>query len=270
MKKSFVLVILLSACLISPVLFADDENPVRAELISEVKSVQPGHPFWVAIHFKMDEGWHTYWKNPGEVGLPNKVKWDLPEGFEAGKLKWPYPEKIMEGDIAAFAYEGEVLLLSEIKTPASIEGPEVTLKAEVGWLACKEICLPGEASVTLSLPVTAETPEADERNKDLFSVTRSHLPVTEPAWGVKVESSWGKFKLQFAALAQLESAEFFPIEKRVVELSANQDFKKTKEGYELMLVRAKDFDKSIKQFQGVLVVRGIGADAKAIWVDVNL
>lgn len=270
MKKYFLLLILLSLFLVPTRLFCDDDNPVRGELIAEVKSIQPGQPFSVGIWLKMDEGWHTYWKNPGEVGLPNKVQWQLPEGFAAGELKWPYPEKIMEGDIAAFAYENEVLLLAEISTPNSIDGSEVALKAKIGWLACKEICLPGEAEAMLTLPVTMESPEADEHHKNLFSLTRSQLPATEPAWNVKVVSGWGKFKLRFAALAQLESAEFFCLDKRVVDLAAAQTFQKTKEGYELVLPRAKDFDKNINQLQGVLVVRSIGSDAKAIWVDANL
>jgi len=270
MKKQHGLLLLLLMLLCQPRLFCDSDNPVRAELISESKSVQPGKALWVGIHFKMDEGWHTYWKNPGEVGLPNKVAWNLPDGFSAGELEWPYPKKIMEGDITAFAYENEVLLLSEIKTPGSFEGSEVALKAKVGWLACKEICLPGEADVLLTLPVRSEDPESDERYKDLFSLTRSHLAENEPGWNFKIQNSWGKIKLQFSALAQLESAEFFSLDKRVIDLAAPQEFQKTKEGYELILVRAKDFDKSKEQLQGVLVVRGIGADAKAIRVNLNL
>src|SRR6185369_1520698 len=67
---------------------------VEAELVSEVESIQPGQPFWVALRLKMEDHWHTYWQNPGDSGLATKIIWNLPEGFRAESIQWPYPEKI--------------------------------------------------------------------------------------------------------------------------------------------------------------------------------
>ncbi|HET6522033.1 MAG TPA: protein-disulfide reductase DsbD domain-containing protein, partial [Geminicoccaceae bacterium] len=62
---------------------------VEARLVSEVEAVRPGAPFWVALRLRMAEGWHTYWRNPGDSGLPTTIEWTLPEGFEASEIVWP-------------------------------------------------------------------------------------------------------------------------------------------------------------------------------------
>ena len=83
---------------------------VTVNLIQEEETVQPGRPFWVALHLNLEEGWHVYWKNPGDAGIPLKVEWKLPEGFEAGPLQWPFPEKFTMSDMVGFGYKGEVIL----------------------------------------------------------------------------------------------------------------------------------------------------------------
>src|SRR5206468_8787492 len=93
---------------------------VEAELVSEVASIQPGQPFWVALRLKMEEHWHTYWQNPGDSGLASKITWNLPEGFSADPIKWPYPERIEAQPLVSFGYSGEVFLLVKIHPPASL------------------------------------------------------------------------------------------------------------------------------------------------------
>ena len=59
---------------------------VRAELISEVSQVKPGEPFWVALRLTIRPHWHTYWKNPGDSGLPTEINWTLPAGVKADSI----------------------------------------------------------------------------------------------------------------------------------------------------------------------------------------
>ena len=67
----------------------DESEPVKVELVAEDTSIQEGKPFWVAIHFLPEEGWHLYWKNPGDAGAAPDVEWKLPEGFSVKPLLWP-------------------------------------------------------------------------------------------------------------------------------------------------------------------------------------
>jgi thiol:disulfide interchange protein/DsbC/DsbD-like thiol-disulfide interchange protein len=148
----------------------------EASLLANVQSVQPGKPFTVGLRLRMSPGWHTYWVNPGESGLATSIQWTLPEGFQAGEIQWPLPEKTIEsGDVLTYGYSGETLLMVSI-TPSPLvpPGSHVTLKARAEWLECQATCVPGAAAVELTLPVLADS--ASPAHEALFAGYRAKLP----------------------------------------------------------------------------------------------
>jgi thiol:disulfide interchange protein/DsbC/DsbD-like thiol-disulfide interchange protein len=148
-------------------------------LIADVRSVTPGGTWTAGILLKMEQGWHTYWKNAGEAGLPTTIAWDLPAGLKAGETIWPIPHKYTEGgEVVTFGYGDETMLMVPITVSTDLRpGSKVTLKARVDWLECKNVCIPGSDTVTLSLPVTAGEPRPD--NTDLFDRYRRQLPLPQ-------------------------------------------------------------------------------------------
>lgn len=154
------------------------KNHTRVQLLSSVKTIRPGMTFTVGLLMKMDPGWHTYWKNPGEAGLPTEVKWTLPKGFGAGEIKWPLPHKYNEsGEVQTYGYAEENMLLVDITAPTDIaSGSTVTLRADVEWLECERICLPGSASVELKVLVTGDGPKPT--NEELFNRYRDQVPLS--------------------------------------------------------------------------------------------
>ena len=132
--------------LVSGAMAAPVRTPhVEAELVAERTAIEPGRPLTVALRLQMARGWHTYWRNPGDSGLPTKVEWKLPEGYAAGAIQWPAPERLPAGPLTNFGYEGEVLLLTDIRVPANAVGP-VTIAARAEWLVCNpERSIPEEA-----------------------------------------------------------------------------------------------------------------------------
>lgn len=136
-----------------PQSLGEDEVPVRARLVAESTGVAPGGTVRVGLLLEQDEGWHTYWRNPGDSGLATEVIWQLPEGWTAGPLVWPVPHRYVEaGDLVTHGYAGNVVLFTDITAPASARG-EVTLRAAVEWLMCRDLCIPGSAEVALTLDV---------------------------------------------------------------------------------------------------------------------
>jgi thiol:disulfide interchange protein DsbD len=135
-------------------------HPVTAELITEHASVQPGGTTRIGVLFELQDGWHIYAEDPGDAGLPTKVKWSGPRGAKFGPLVWPAHQEFVDpGDIRTFGYSGAVVLSSDVRMPSgSRPGEPVRLAADVEWLACKEICLPGKTSLELALPVSGTTP----------------------------------------------------------------------------------------------------------------
>ena len=87
--------LLLLLCSWKTLAIAQETKGLEIALISEVKSIKAGESFTVGLHLKHHKGFHSYWKNPGVVGLPTSIKWDLPKGFTAGEIQWPYPELTM-------------------------------------------------------------------------------------------------------------------------------------------------------------------------------
>lgn len=164
------------------------KHNTAVELIADVQSVQPGTNFTAGILMKMDPGWHTYWKNGGEAGLATTIKWDLPDGFTAGEIQWPVPHKYVEdGDILTYGYAGENLLLVDISVSPDVRMASATLKAEVRWLECEKICIPGSSNVQLTLPVLAEAPRP--ANAALFEKFRKEIPQPFKSRSVAVTTS---------------------------------------------------------------------------------
>ncbi len=161
---------------------------VRAELLSEVSAVKPGEPFWVALRQTIRPKWHTYWKNPGESGLPTEIAWTLPPGAKADPIVWPTPIVFEIGGITNYGFKDEAVLLVRITPPADLAGP-LTLEAAANWLVCEDVCIPEEGRFALSLPVAATTvaattaaaaTPADARTRALFEQARRRLPVDSP------------------------------------------------------------------------------------------
>ena len=152
----------------------------RVSLIADVRGVVPGGSFTVGVRMAMDPGWHTYWKNPGDAGLATQIAWDVPEGFVPGPVRWPLPHKSMDsGDVLSYGYAKENMLLVPFTAAASLSpGTSVTLKAKVTWLECQNICVPGDASVRLTLPVVRGP--AVPANVPLFASYEKQVP---PPWG---------------------------------------------------------------------------------------
>jgi thiol:disulfide interchange protein DsbD len=148
----------------------------EAALLANVQSVQPGKSFTVGLRLRMSPGWHTYWENPGESGLATTIRWTLPEGFQAGEIQWPLPEKKIEsGDVLTYGYDGETLLMIPITpSPQISPGSRVTLKARAEWLECENTCVPGAADVELTLPVLPDSPLP--AHEALFAGYRKELP----------------------------------------------------------------------------------------------
>lgn len=172
-------------------------------LLADVKSIQPGTPFTVGVLMKMDEGWHTYWQNSGEAGLPTEIDWTLPEGFTAGPIQWPLPHKYNEsGDVLTYGYATETMLLVEITPPTVLAAGTTTLKAKVRWLECETLCVPGSASVSLTLPVRSSTPE--KANQELFKKYRAMVPqplAAMPGFAWKSEAKNSTVSLELIAEA---------------------------------------------------------------------
>ena len=187
---------------------------VHATLLADTSAVVPGKPFTAGLLLRMAPGWHTYWKFSGDAGLPTEIKWNLPPGWKVGEIQWPIPLKTLDpGDIQTYGYQDEILLLQEITPPAKIDVSPVKLSAQADWLVCEKICIPGNASLVLELPVSSS---GEPKNSDLFARYRRLVPQDFPA-ATTATASWSRtgndlhLKVSSDQIANHQTLDFFPV-----------------------------------------------------------
>jgi DsbC/DsbD-like thiol-disulfide interchange protein len=226
------------------------------ELVAENQWTTAGHDFNLGLHFQLQKGWHIYWINPGDSGEPPRVKWQLPAGLTAGAIEWPTPRRLGTPTIVDFGYEDEVTLIVPLHADVKLasQGPE-QLGAEVRVLVCREICIPGKAQLSITLPVKSQAPVPDTRTSDLFAAARKSLPQPAPRnWRFSVGDAKDSLVLSADVGHQITQAVFFPLAESQIDNAAPQKLDSTAAGFRLTLRKSAQLLKPIERLKGVLVL----------------
>jgi len=129
----------------------------HVKLLLSADAAKPGDTILAGVDMKMDPGWHTYWKNPGDAGSATKIAWTLPPGISAGEIQWPLPQKLPPAEVTTYGYEDEVVLIVPITLEANAAPGNLNLSAKVSWLECKDVCIPANQTVEAKLSVGNES-----------------------------------------------------------------------------------------------------------------
>jgi thiol:disulfide interchange protein DsbD len=195
----------------------------KASLLTAATAVRAGDSTTVGILLQMPKPWHTYWVNPGDSGGPTEVRWVLPAGFEAGALQWPAPEKYDVAGIITYVYHGEVMLLAPVRVAVDVPAGRYELKAEVDWLECAELCLPGSAEVAVSVDVGPSTVASAEAAR--FELWRQRLPKLEAppglraAWEGPAAGEKRALLVEWISRTAGSSADFFALPSQGYQIS---------------------------------------------------
>ena len=240
---------------------------VEAELVSAQTALVPGSPSTLALRLKMDRGWHTYWRNPGDSGLPTTIAWKLPAGLSAGPIEWPAPRALPVGPLVNYGYTDEVLLLTEIAVAPDVAGTSANLAARVDWLVCKDVCIPEGADLTLALPV-AKSESPDARWSGPIEAARAALPQPLEGWDVAATGRGAEVEVTLhpRAPTDLGQVHFFPYSEGKIEASGRQTLTRSGSTMTLMLPVASQRVGEFARVAGVLTAsKGFdGHDAAAI------
>ncbi len=231
---------------------------VKARLVSEVAAVGPGQQFWVALELDIRDGWHTYWRNPGDSGEPTKLTWQLPPGFTAGDIVWTTPHRFEIAPLVNYGYAKHAVHLVQITAPKDLKaGTSVSLAAKASWLVCSDVCIPEDANLQLTLPASAQAGGIDPVSSDLFTAARSELPSAQPAptsariQGDKLIITLGK--AWGATLSQITALAFYPYDDGGIEYAAPQTLTRAKDAVDLAMKIGYQPPKA-GTIRGVLVV----------------
>ena len=227
----------------------------EAELIARDLALAPGEAAIIGLRIKHDPHWHTYWLNPGDSGMPTTIQWKLPAGIKAGQILWPVPKRIPVPPMVNHGFEGEIVLPVEIHVPKDWPaGQEARLAARADWLICKDVCIPGGADLTLSLPVIAASPAPNPKWKALFEAAFAGMP------GGKIEKASastanGIITLKLEGVKPLPGREVFALStiEGLVESAAPQTVKQEGLSTVITLAVTSNLSASEPRISGVVV-----------------
>jgi thiol:disulfide interchange protein DsbD len=193
---------------------------VRAELVAHApEGIGPGRPLALGLLIDHQPHWHTYWKNPGDSGLPTLLTWDLPAGAQAGEIEWPTPSKLPLGPLMNFGYEGRLLLPVPVTLPPDFAADALDVKLRAEWLVCKDVCIPEGGEFVLRLPAQAAT----AGHAAVFEAARAALPAAQPGATGEATVADGLLRLRVAGLPEAwqgRQVGFFPETAGVIQNAA--------------------------------------------------
>jgi thiol:disulfide interchange protein DsbD len=220
-------------------------DAVEAELVAERVAVRPGGRIELGLRLRHDPHWHTYWRNPGDSGLPTQVDPAGPAGTRFEALRWPAPKRLWVGPLANYGFEDEVLLPFSAVLPAYLPGRAARIEIHAQWLVCKDVCIPGEARMALDLPVLDAGAPEPGRSKAaaLFDATAARIPDESRPLAARLHRHGAGLSLAFATPEGADTvrrAEFFPHAPGVVSAPAPQPLLRTADGWRIDLALADD------------------------------
>lgn len=176
---------------------AKKEKGLSIRLLSSVKAFQGGTAFQVGLHIQHEPNYHTYWKNPGIVGVATHLDWQLPAGFSISEPSWPYPEQSKMSIHPCYGYERDVLLIYTITPPAQqqLNKKNYTFKAKGRWMCCAQLCYPGFKDFILTLP-QAKIAVKQEEHQALFAKAKKEIPKHKHNFAAKLMPSSSKETIQ--------------------------------------------------------------------------
>ena len=244
--------------------FADAPH-VHVQLVKGFEKVAPSatgiERNSLGLYFKLEKGWHIYWKNAGDAGESPRIRWTMPDGVSAEELEFPAPKRLPIGPLMDYGYEDEVIFPIKIVgiAPKANAGLPYLLKAHVTWIVCSDSCIPGKADLqTDFLWIQDKTADAETlRLEDLLKQTEENLPKALPtnAKAIFAPTKAG-FVLSVETGQRETSAVFFPSEPNLIDNPAPQKLTPTANGFQLELKRDQYLKTSPAQLPGLIELSG--------------
>ena len=137
-----------------------------ARLIAAQTAAPTDGQLQIGVDIRLNDGWKTYWRSPGDAGYPVTVDWSGSDNAEPAEMQWPAPHRFSLFDLDTFGYGERVVFPISVYVPDPTQ--PVYLNAVVDYLLCKEVCVPQVAEVSLELAPGTPSAGPDAQLIDLY------------------------------------------------------------------------------------------------------
>jgi thiol:disulfide interchange protein len=236
-----------------------DAPHVHVQLVVPDAGFNRGETANAGFYFKLEPGWHIYWKNAGDAGEPPHVKWTLPDGITAGPLQFPAPRRLPLGPLMDFGYEDEVLFPFTVNVTQGAKAGPALLDAKVDWLVCQASCIPGKAELEVSRDVNEHPGKLAlvKADADIFTRLGGRLPKPLPAEAKAVfQPTKEGFRLSISTGRKETEAAFFPADQDILDNPAPQRIAVSAKGLILDLKKDANLAANPAQLKGVVELSG--------------
>lgn len=233
------------------------DSLVSVEQFADLTVVSPEEELLIATRYILEEGWHIYWRNPGDSGIPTKIDLNLPEGFEIIDYLWPMPTRFVEGGLTSFGYKDEAMIFVKVKVKKNVKYGEYEITGKTNWLVCKEKCLPGSAATKFKFKVdsiSSINPEWD-KTEDF----RDDMPETD--WDLEVNTSYNEkhFTISVFLDEPTEDISIFPYNEGVFAISKEPIIERTSWGVKIKIEPSELMFEVPKKIQGIIYLEEEGS-----------
>ena len=237
-----------------------DVAHLHVQLVFPNQNLKIGTTANAGLYFKLEPGWHVYWKNAGDSGEPPRIQWTLPAGIAASDFKFPPPQRLPLGPLMDFGYENEVLFPFTVQASSAAKSGPAVLHSKVNWLVCRDVCIPGNAELDQKVNVIAGTPAVNAvspGDQQLWERLVNRLPQPLPAGDDAVfQPTSNGFRLAVTTGRRETQAEFFPEDEGILDNPAPQAVTPTAKGLILDLKKDASLTAAPAQLKGVLELAG--------------
>ena len=240
----------------------EETNRVTISLVPKSSSlIQDNGVVWVALHMDILDGWHVYWRNPGDAGLPTEIRWEQHPGLEPGEIHWPAPTRFDEDGITTYGYSDEVWLpvpfrITDTSPPT---GDNTMLSAQANWLVCKDICIPESARAELRFNNNGTFPDYSADTSALVKHTLEQLPRAARGWDATGILDGSVIRVVITPPEGIDlphdpsTLYFYAYDSSILEHTAPQQVRLEGRNLVLVLPVSRYMPSNLSQLEGILV-----------------
>jgi len=228
---------------------------LSSRLISQSEAAVPGSLLLLGLLLEHDPGWHTYWQNPGDSGLPTRISLTINGEQQAGEFHWPLPARFpLDDQLVNFGYKGRVVLPLTVQVPAAINAESLQIEAHASWLVCEDACIPGSGEYRLTLPLASAASPDPSWQADFDKAARRQPRQLPPGSRFTVGSDQVTLRMPRALFPGKPNGwVFFPVGTEVVRNSQEPVWRREGQDWVTALDRNEYFTRPPAQFDWLLV-----------------